>query len=85
MPGGVAGAQSIMIAPYADSISILSPFWQDVALLNPVVYLVSGFRWSFYGVADVSLTTSLLMTFFFLFSALAILAWIFKTGYRLKS
>ena len=67
------------------SISILSPFWQNVALLNPVVYLVSGFRWSFYGVADVSLTTSLLMTFFFLFSALAILAWIFKTGYRLKS
>jgi ABC-2 type transport system permease protein len=67
------------------SISILSPFWQNVALLNPVVYLVSGFRWSFYGVADVSLTTSLLMTFFFLFSALAMLAWIFKTGYRLKT
>jgi ABC-2 type transport system permease protein len=67
------------------SISVLPPFWQDVALLNPVVYLVSGFRWSFYGVGDVSLTTSLVMIFLFLFSALAILAWIFKTGYRLKT
>ena len=67
------------------SISILPPFWQDAALLNPVVYLVSGFRWSFYGVADVSLMTSLVMSFVFLLSSLAVLAWIFKTGYRLKT
>jgi ABC-2 type transport system permease protein len=67
------------------SLSVLPPFWQNVALLNPVVYLISGFRWSFYGVADVSLTTSLVMTSLFLLVSLAIVSWIFKTGYRLKS
>jgi ABC-2 type transport system permease protein len=67
------------------SIDMLPPFWQKVALLNPVVYLVSGFRWSFYGQADVSLGWSLGMTAVFLLGSLAVVAWIFKTGYRLKS
>jgi ABC-2 type transport system permease protein len=67
------------------SIDMLPPLWQKVALLNPVVYLVSGFRWSFYGQADVSLLLSLGMTAAFLAAALAVVAWIFKTGYRLKA
>jgi ABC-2 type transport system permease protein len=66
------------------SISMLPPFWQKVTLFNPVVYLVNGFRWSFYGIADVSLGLSLGMTLGFLLVCLAIVAWIFKTGYRLK-
>ena len=67
------------------SISMLPPFWQTVALFNPVVYLVSGFRWSFYGTADVSVGVSLAMTAAFLAISLAVVAWIFKTGYRLKN
>ena len=67
------------------SIDMLPPFWQTVALFNPVVYLVSGFRWSFYGLADVSLALSLGMTLLFLVGSLAIVAWILKTGYRLKA
>jgi ABC-2 type transport system permease protein len=67
------------------SIDILPPFWQTVTLFNPVVYLISGFRWSFYGVADVSVAVSLAMTSAFLALSLAIIAWIFKTGYRFKA
>jgi len=67
------------------SIKVLPPFWQKVTLFNPVVYLVSGFRWSFYGVADVSVELSLAMTFLFLTICLVVIWWIFKTGYRLKS
>jgi ABC-2 type transport system permease protein len=67
------------------SIHMLPPFWQTVTLFNPVVYLVSGFRWSFYGIADVSVAVSLVMTLVFLAIFLAIAAWIFRTGYRLKS
>jgi ABC-2 type transport system permease protein len=67
------------------SIDILPPFWQTVTLFNPVVYLISGFRWSFYGIADVSIGVSLAMTAIFLAISLAIVAWIFKTGYRLKT
>ncbi len=67
------------------SIDMLPPFWQTVALFNPVVYLISGFRWSFYGMSDVSIALSLGMTVFFLAISLAIVAWIFKTGYRLKT
>jgi ABC-2 type transport system permease protein len=67
------------------SIDMLPPLWQTVSLFNPVVYLVSGFRWSFYGVADVSVGVSLAMTGVFLAVSLAIVAWIFKTGYRLKA
>ena len=66
------------------SIDMLPPVWQTVSLFNPVVYLVSGFRWSFYGVADVSLWLSLAMTGAFLAISLAVVAWIFRTGYRLK-
>jgi len=66
------------------SINMLPPFWQKVTLLNPVVYLVSGFRWSFHGVADVSPALSLGMTLFFLAVCIALVAWIFRTGYRLK-
>ena len=66
------------------SIAMLPPFWQKVALFNPVVYLISGFRWSFYGIADVSLGLSLGMTSVFLAIALFIVSWIFRTGYRLK-
>ncbi|CAD5372522.1 putative transporter subunit: membrane component of ABC superfamily [Rubrivivax sp. A210] len=67
------------------SIDMLPPFWQKVALLNPVVYLISGFRWSFYGQADVSLWWSLAMTAVFLGASLAVVAWMFRTGYRLKA
>ena len=67
------------------SISMLPPFWQTVTLFNPVVYLVSGFRWSFYGVADVSVALSLAMTFAFLAACIVTVAWIFRTGYRLKT
>ena len=67
------------------SIDMLPPFWQTVTLFNPVVYLISGFRWSFYGIADVSLAVSLAMTVGFMALSLAIVAWIFKTGYRLKT
>ncbi|MDQ2915682.1 MAG: ABC transporter permease [Casimicrobiaceae bacterium] len=67
------------------SINMLPPVWQKVTLLNPVVYLISGFRWSFYGIADVSVGVSLVMTMVFLVAFLAIIAWIFKTGYRLKT
>jgi ABC-2 type transport system permease protein len=67
------------------SIDMLPAAWQKVALFNPVVYLVSGFRWSFYGQADVALGWSLGMTTLFLLIALAIVVWIFRTGYRLKT
>jgi ABC-2 type transport system permease protein len=67
------------------SIDMLPPFWQTVALFNPVVYLISGFRWSFYGQADVSLALSLGMTLAFLGLALGVVAWMFKTGYKLKN
>ena len=67
------------------SIDMLPPFWQTVTLFNPVVYLISGFRWSFYGIADVSVGVSLAMTIVFLAVFLGIVAWMFKTGYRLKS
>ncbi|KFB67434.1 ABC transporter permease [Candidatus Accumulibacter vicinus] len=67
------------------SINILPPIWQTITLFNPVVYLVSGFRWSFYDVADVRVGISLAMTLLFLAIFLAIVAWIFKTGYRLKN
>jgi ABC-2 type transport system permease protein len=67
------------------SIDMLPPVWQTVTLFNPVVYLISGFRWSFYGIADVSVAVSLGMTIVFLALFLAIVAWIFRTGYRLKT
>lgn len=67
------------------SIHMLPEFWQKVSFLNPVVYLISGFRWSFYESSDVSVTTSIAMIFVFLFICVAIVAWIFKTGYRLKN
>jgi ABC-2 type transport system permease protein len=66
------------------SIDMLPPLWQTVALFNPVVYLISGFRWSFYGIADVGLAVSLGMAFAFLGVSVAIVGWIFRTGYRLK-
>jgi ABC-2 type transport system permease protein len=67
------------------SIDMLPAFWQKVALLNPVVYLVSGFRWAFYGQADVAIFWSLLATVAFMALALFIVGWIFRTGYRLKA
>jgi len=66
------------------SVSMLPPFWQTVTLFNPVLYLVSGFRWSFFEVSDVSVGLSLAMMLVFLGACLAIVAWMFKTGYRLK-
>jgi ABC-2 type transport system permease protein len=67
------------------SIGVLPPFWQKVTLFNPVVYLISGFRWSFYGISDVSVGVSLIMTAVFL-AVCGILVWrVFATGYRLKS
>ena len=67
------------------SIKMLPPFWQSVTLFNPVVYLISGFRWSFYSIADVNVAFSLAMTFVFLAICVAVVAWIFRTGYRLKT
>jgi ABC-2 type transport system permease protein len=67
------------------SVEMLPPFWQTVTFFNPVVYLISGFRWSFYGIADVSVGLSLAMTVCFLAVCLAAVWWIFKTGYRLKT
>jgi ABC-2 type transport system permease protein len=67
------------------SISMLPPIWQKISLFNPVVYLISGFRWSFYENADVHVALSLGMTVTFLVICLAVVRWIFKTGYRLRS
>ncbi|HMJ15686.1 MAG TPA: ABC transporter permease [Polyangiaceae bacterium] len=67
------------------SISMLPPLWQKLTLFNPVVYLISGFRWSFYGVSDVRVGVSLGMTLVFLLACLGVVSWIFKTGYRLKA
>jgi ABC-2 type transport system permease protein len=67
------------------SIDMLPPFWQTATLFNPVVYLISAFRWSFYGIADVGVGLSLGMTVFFLTLCLTAVWWIFKTGYRLKT
>ncbi|MES2682568.1 MAG: ABC transporter permease [Pseudomonadota bacterium] len=66
------------------SISMLPPFWQTVTLFNPVVYLVSGFRWSFYGVADVGIAVSVGMTCVFMLLCLTAIWWVFKTGYKLR-
>jgi ABC-2 type transport system permease protein len=66
------------------SIDMLPPFWQSVSLANPVVYLISGFRWSFYEIADVSLGVSLGMIGVFLAICMGLVWWIFKTGYQLK-
>ncbi len=67
------------------SVDMLPPFWQTVTLFNPIVYLISGFRWSFYGIADVNVGVSLAMTLLFLTLCLAAVWLIFKTGYRLKT
>ena len=67
------------------SVSMLPAFWQKVTLLNPVLYLISGFRWSFYEISDVPIGVSIAMISLFLAACLAIVWWIFKTGYRLKS
>ncbi len=67
------------------SISMLPPLWQTVSLFNPVLYLVNGFRWSFYGTADVSVGLSLSLTFAFMLACLAVITVIFKTGYRIKN
>src|SRR4029079_2122610 len=67
------------------SISMLPPIWQKITLFNPVVYLISGFRWSFYGIADVNVVVSLSMTLAFLAACLGAVWWIFRTGYKLKS
>jgi ABC-2 type transport system permease protein len=67
------------------SVKMLPPFWQKVTLFNPVVYLINGFRWSFYGISDVSVGLSLSMTLTFMAACLLGIAWVFKTGYRLKA
>ena len=67
------------------SLDILPPFWRTISYFNPVVYLISGFRWSFNEVADVNVIVSLAATLGFLFVCLAVVAWMFKTGYRLKN
>jgi ABC-2 type transport system permease protein len=67
------------------SIKVLPPVWQKITLFNPVVYLVSGFRWSFFGISDVNAGVSLGMTLGFLALCVATVSWIFKTGYRLKT
>ena len=67
------------------SISMLPPLWQKLALFNPVVYLVSAFRWSFYNVSDVNVVVSFSMTVLFLIVCMLTVRWIFKTGYKLKA
>ena len=67
------------------SIDMLPPAWRTVTLFNPVVYLISGFRWTFYGRGDVSIAVSLIATFGFLVICLGVIAWMFRTGYRLKN
>ena len=67
------------------SINMLPPFWQKVTLFNPVVYLISAFRWSFYGVADVNVVISVGMIFLFLAICIVLVWWIFRTGYRIKN
>jgi ABC-2 type transport system permease protein len=67
------------------SIDVLPPFWRGVSLINPVVYLVNGFRWSFFGASDVNVGLCLALTLVFLVACLGIVWWIFRTGYRLKS
>ena len=67
------------------SISMLPPIWRKVTLFNPVVYLVSGFRWSFYGVSDVGVGVSLGMTLVFMLACLAAVWWVFRTGYKLRA
>jgi ABC-2 type transport system permease protein len=67
------------------SISMLPPAWQTVTLFNPVVYLISGFRWAFFGIAEVSIGVSVLAILGFMSVCLGVIWWIFKTGYRLKS
>jgi ABC-2 type transport system permease protein len=67
------------------SISMLPPFWQGVTLFNPVVYLISGFRWAFFGLADVPVGLSLLAIFGFTLLCLGVIWWIFKTGWRIRS
>jgi ABC-2 type transport system permease protein len=67
------------------SIDMLPPMWRTITLFNPVVYLISGFRWSFYGSSDVAVGVSLSMTLAFMALCLAVVWWIFKTGYRLKA
>ena len=67
------------------SIAMLPPAWQAVTLFNPVIYLISGFRWSFYGSSDVGVVVSLAMTLAFFAACLLVVAWIFRTGYRLKN
>jgi ABC-2 type transport system permease protein len=67
------------------SVSMLPPVWQKVALFNPVVYLVSAFRWSFYGVSDVNVVVSFSMTLLFLTICMLVVRWIFRTGYKLKA
>ena len=67
------------------SIDVLPPLWQKIALFNPIVYLVSGFRWSFFESSDVHIGVSLVMALFFLALCIGVVGWIFKTGYRLKN
>jgi ABC-2 type transport system permease protein len=67
------------------SIDMLPPLWQSITLFNPVVYLISGFRWSFYGIADVSVSTSIVMIVLFMSLCLTAIWWMFKTGYKLKA
>jgi ABC-2 type transport system permease protein len=67
------------------STSVLPPLWQTIALFNPIVYLISGFRWSFFELADVNVGISVAAILFFLVACLAVVWWIFRTGYRLKT
>jgi len=67
------------------SLSMLPPVWQKITLFNPVVYLINGFRWSFYGESDVNVVLSVSMTFLFMLICLAIITWMFRTGYKLKN
>ena len=67
------------------SVKMLPPVWQQITLFNPVVYLISGFRWAFYGVSDVSIGISLGITLCVLLVCVVLISWIFKTGYKLKA
>ena len=67
------------------SIGMLPDFWQKISYINPIVYLISSFRWSFYGNSDVNVVVSIIATLFFLVLCIVFISWIFKTGYKIKT
>ena len=79
------GSPLIFLGGSFYSITMLPPIWQTISMFNPVVYLISGFRWAFFGVADVPIAISMVAIFGFLVVCLGFVSWIFKTGWRIRN